>query len=209
MSEYEYRSHAPEASHVYLHPTVNKLLCDVPEGSSVLDLGCGNGSFIAGFRNRGWRLFATDSSASGISFARATYPDISFFQADVEKAREEIVARVGHVDAVISTEVIEHLYDPRAFLKTIDNILIPGGRVVLTTPYHGYAKNLALALTGKLETHFTVLWDHGHIKFWSRKTLTAAICEVGLRPLSFRGSGRVPYFWNSMAILAEKPAKEN
>jgi 2-polyprenyl-6-hydroxyphenyl methylase/3-demethylubiquinone-9 3-methyltransferase len=61
-----------------------------------------------------------------------------------------------------------------------------------------------LALTGKLDQHFTVLWDHGHIKFWSRKTLTQALEEAGFCEVKFAGAGRAPWFWKSMVMTATK-----
>ncbi len=84
-------------------------------------------------------------------------------------------------------------------------MLKPGGMIVVTTPYHGYLKNLMLAVFGKMDRHFTVLWDHGHIKFWSRKTLTKALTEIGFQDVEFAGSGRVPYIWKSMVLKAVKP----
>jgi len=36
-----------------------------------------------------------------------------------------------------------------------------------------------------MDRHFTVLWDHGHIKFWSRKTLTQALQETGFTSIAF------------------------
>jgi 2-polyprenyl-3-methyl-5-hydroxy-6-metoxy-1,4-benzoquinol methylase len=206
MSDYVWNSSNSSQSHSYLFQTVESLLKDLPAGSSVLDMGCGNGSFLSRFRNKGWKLAGTDFSVSGIQFAREAFPDIDFFLADAEHAEQDIVRHVGQVDCIISTEVIEHVFDPRAFLKTVHGILKPGGIVVLTTPYHGYLKNLALAVTGKLDSHFTVLWDCGHIKFWSRKTLTQVTSEAGLAPIDFRGSGRIPYLWASMALVAKKPA---
>jgi 2-polyprenyl-6-hydroxyphenyl methylase/3-demethylubiquinone-9 3-methyltransferase len=203
--EYEYRGASHEDSHAHLFSTVSELLSSVPPGSKVLDLGCGNGSFLSLFADRGWQRFGTDFSPSGIEIARKTYPDVHFFLADAESAIEEIREHVGYADAIIATEVIEHLYAPRAFLQTAYAVLKPGGLLVLTTPYHGYLKNLMLAATNSLDAHFTALWDHGHIKFWSRKTLTSVTTEAGFEPLEFKGSGRVPYLWKSMALLVRKP----
>jgi hypothetical protein len=58
-------------------------------------------------------------------------------------------------------------------------LLRPSGYFIVDTPYHGYVKNLALALSGELDSHFTALWDGGHIKFWSRETLSAMLIEEG------------------------------
>jgi hypothetical protein len=71
---------------------------------------------------------------------------------------------------------------------------------VISTPYHGYLKNLAIALAGKFDSHATALWNGGHIKFWSRKTLTSLLEQNGFRVESFIGAGRLPYLWKSMIL---------
>jgi 2-polyprenyl-6-hydroxyphenyl methylase/3-demethylubiquinone-9 3-methyltransferase len=207
-TEYEYSTSRHDVSHAHLFPTVDLLLRGVAPESTVLDLGCGNGSFISLFHNRGWKCFGVDSSVTGIEIAQKSYPGVHFFRADVEHAESEILKQVGQLDTIISTEVIEHVYAPRDFLKTSYALLKPGGLLVITTPYHGYLKNLMLAVTGKLDNHFTVLWDNGHIKFWSRDTLTQVTREAGFKPVGFRGSGRLPYLWNSMALVVQKPFEE-
>ena len=75
----------------------------------------------------------------------------------------------------------------------------------MSTPYHGHLKNIALAITGAMDAHFTALWDFGHVKFWSRKTLSTLLIEQGLEDLTFEGAGRLPYFWKSMVITARRP----
>ena len=171
-----------------------------------MDAGCGNGSFIALFQDRNWQLHGSDLSSTGIELARKTHPNINFFLADGQSLYAEFLDTVGPVDIVISTEVIEHVYDPRGFLRNCFGLLKPGGTIVLTTPYHGYLKNLLLAATGKMDQHFTVLWDHGHIKFWSRKTIEEVLKETGFTNIEFAGSGRIPYVWKSMVLKATKPA---
>ncbi len=107
-----------------------------------------------------------------------------------------------HYDTIISTEVIEHLYSPRNYFEFCKNILqkAGGGELILTTPYHGYLKNLVLAGTGKMDKHFTVLWDGGHIKFWSVKTLSSLLQESGFSEIRFKGCGRFPFLWKSMMV---------
>jgi 2-polyprenyl-6-hydroxyphenyl methylase/3-demethylubiquinone-9 3-methyltransferase len=203
---YQYSAANPEPSHQHLYSSVSRFLQNVPPGSIVMDAGCGNGSFIALFQDRKWQLHGSDLSPTGIELARKTYPNINFFLADAQSLYADFLNTVGPVDIVISTEVIEHIYDPRGFLRNCFGLLKPGGTIVLTTPYHGYLKNLLLAVTGKLDQHFTVLWDHGHIKFWSRKTIEEVLKETGFTNIEFAGSGRIPYVWKSMVIKATKPA---
>jgi hypothetical protein len=80
-----------------------------------------------------------------------------------------------------------------------------GGNAILSTPYHGYWKNLAMALSGKMDAHFTALWDHGHIKFWSIRTLSILLEEVGFRDLQFERVGRIPPLAKSMIAVAQRP----
>lgn len=202
--DYEYRTANREVSHDYLYPIVSRCLEGVPKGANVLDLGCGNGTFLSLFRDRGWKLHGTDFSPTGIQFAQNNFPEIGFFLANAEADSSDIVNRIGMADVIISTEVIEHLYNPRGFLKTCSSVLKQNGTLILTTPYHGYLKNLFLAATGKMDQHFTALWDHGHIKFWSHKTIREVLEETGFEVLQIDGAGRFPYLWKSMVVKARK-----
>jgi hypothetical protein len=68
-------------------------------------------------------------------------------------------------DAAVSTEVVEHLFSPRALPRFAHAKIKAGGVFIVTTPYHGYLKNLVLCLANKWDFHHSPLWDGGHIKF--------------------------------------------
>ena len=69
------------------------------------------------------------------------------------------------------------------FARTFLSLIAPGGIGFLSTPYHGYFKNVALAVSGQMDRHFTALWDGGHVKFFSIKTLRASLQEAGASDL--------------------------
>src|SRR2546425_251892 len=93
---------------------------------------------------------------------------------------------------------------PRSRESLPRSIVEPGGTLVISMPYHGYFKNLALALCGAMDRHFTVLWDGGHIKFFSIKTLSALLSEAGFSNIRFARVGRIPPFAKSMIAIATK-----
>lgn len=143
-----------------------------------------------------------DISESAIKNANSAYPELDL---KVRSVYEDLAADYGQFPLVISLEVVEHLYDPRLYAQRLFNLVEPGGAALVSTPYHGYIKNLALAITGKLDKHFTALWDGGHIKFWSMHTLSKLLVEAGFEPPVYTRVGRIPQIAKSMIALAEKP----
>jgi SAM-dependent methyltransferase len=146
-----------------------------------------------------------DLSEKGIALARAAHPEGRF---EVVSAGADILQEIAEppFDLVVSTEVVEHLYAPREWARACFDALRPGGMFVCTTPYHGYFKNLVLAVLGRWERHMDPLWDGGHIKLWSKATLTELLTEAGFRNVRFRGAGRFPGLWMTMVARAERPA---
>jgi 2-polyprenyl-6-hydroxyphenyl methylase/3-demethylubiquinone-9 3-methyltransferase len=189
--------------HEYILPILLELASAIPPHSRILDVGCGNGSLSNEFAKRGHRVVGIDLADSGICIARQNYSG----RFEIEAADAGVLDRLREepFDLVYSVEVIEHLYDPRSFMKGCFVATKPGGRFICSTPYHGYLKNLALAFAGAWEQkHADPLFDGGHIKFFSRKTLSRLMRETGFTELQFRGSGRLPYLWKSMLIGATR-----
>jgi len=204
-SEYDFDQSETIHYHSYLAPTVMKAIPPSQQPGRVVDLGCGDGSLLASFEKQGWKSYGVDLSESGIAAARRKFPGIEFHCKGFDDA---LVRELGaaQFDLVISTEVVEHLYAPRELPRIAFQLLKPGGLMVVSTPYHGYLKNCALALSGNFDRHFSALWDCGHIKFWSYKTLQALLREAGFTSFHFFGSGRVPFLWKSMVVSAQKPS---
>jgi 2-polyprenyl-3-methyl-5-hydroxy-6-metoxy-1,4-benzoquinol methylase len=187
-------------SHDYLLAPVLTLLRKYG-ARRVLDLGCGNGSFSARLASHGFEVTGVDFSASGIERARANFPSLHFAQHDLQQPLD---ASYSHrFDAVVSTEVIEHLLLPRMVMQNATHALAAGGHLIVTTPFHGYAKNLLLALTNSFDGHWHPLRDYGHIKFFSRATLTQLFIESGFSDLRFSTAGRMPPLGKSMVVAGQ------
>lgn len=205
VDDYGWHAAAPHSSG-YLNRPVRAI---VAEGGlkDVLYAGCGNGALAVELAADGHRVVGIDMDARGLEFARSRAPGVTFVQASFEGDPAALRATPdGRFDVVVSTEVIEHLYAPHALAAYAYAALRPGGRLVITTPYHGYLKNLALSLLDGWDRHFSVDWHGGHIKFWSRRTLALLLEKQGFRLVGFRGVGRVPYLWKSMILIAERPS---
>jgi len=184
-------------------------LIDPSRNRTVLDLGCGNGSLARKLTEDGFDVYGVDASVSGVERANKHQPG-RFFVTDIGEVSLPEALRGVDFDTVVSTEVIEHLYDPHTLLRFARMVLDgkPQAQLVLTTPYHGYLKNLIIALADAFDEHVDPKTTGGHIKFWSRKTMTEALVDAGFSVESFLGAGRFPYCWKSMVLdcrIAARP----
>lgn len=100
--------------------------------AKVLDVGCGNGVISRHLGKLGFNVLGIDVSEQTIARARAlnTLPNVWF---DVISA-EKLVAQGDTFDAIICSEVLEHLDNPSALLKVLYQSLKADGILVVTVP---------------------------------------------------------------------------
>jgi 2-polyprenyl-3-methyl-5-hydroxy-6-metoxy-1,4-benzoquinol methylase len=94
-----------------------------------LDVGCGNGSFLAAMRDFGWDVVGVEPDTKAVAVAR------NDFGLDVKVGTlEDVRFPTGVFDVVRMNHVIEHLPDPIHTLRECYRVLRPGGRLVIYTP---------------------------------------------------------------------------
>lgn len=207
ISGYRWPGGGGTKAHSHLMPTLLFELSLIgsragnPIDLRAFDLGCGNGSVAAYVSSLGWTVSGVDPSFEGIEQASTHHPKCNL---QLGSAYEDLAAKFGKFPLVYSLEVVEHVYAPRDYARTLADLMEENGLAIVSTPYHGYFKNLALAITGKMDAHFTALWDHGHIKFWSVKTLTKLFEEVGLEVIRVHRVGRIPVLAKSMILVLKR-----
>lgn len=197
----------PDHRPMYLASTLRALNGLAP-GAAVLDAGCGGGLFSVGLSDAGFDVHGLDMSETGITAARAR--NIGKFE--VASVYNDLARPFGRqdFDAIVAIEVIEHLYSPARFAEMAFDALKPGGVVVITTPYWGYAKNIVLAVTNRIDRSLTALWEGGHIKHFSKSTLSQLMRSAGFEVVVFEGCGEgwrghAPGLWNGMMMAFHKP----
>jgi 2-polyprenyl-3-methyl-5-hydroxy-6-metoxy-1,4-benzoquinol methylase len=122
-------------------------------GRSVLEIGCGRGSFARWLTGKGARTITlADFSSTAVGIARANVArsatEAAFLVADVQRLPFDDAT----FDLVCSFETLEHVPAPTVGLGELVRVIRPGGRLIVTTPnYLGLlgAYRLYRAVTGR------------------------------------------------------------
>jgi glycosyltransferase involved in cell wall biosynthesis len=158
---------------------------------TLVDVGCGRGSMAGRLRDRfdryvGCDLVAYDGFPDG-AWAKRVQADLN---------RTPLPLSDSCADLVVSVETIEHLENPRAFVRELARIVRPAGRVVLTTPNQLSLLNKLTLLTRNQHNAFQEapgLYP-SHITALLEEDLRRIARECGLErvEIHYPGGGRVP-----------------
>jgi len=139
------------------------------EPGRVLDIGCGEGTFLAAMARRGWDAWGVEVSAEGAARAAAR-PGLRVFN----KRLEECALEPKSFDLITLWHSIEHVPDPEALLKAAGTLLKDGGRLFLAFPS---AESWDFKLFGPRWFH---LDPPRHLHYFSPKTMSALLERCGL-----------------------------
>ena len=104
----------------------------ISNGAEVLDVGCGNGIISRSLGAAGFNVLGVDVSEKAIEKARLlnSFPNVRF----EVKSAEQLVADSQQYEAIICSEVLEHLHQPDNLLKVLRQILKENGILIVTVP---------------------------------------------------------------------------
>jgi 2-polyprenyl-6-hydroxyphenyl methylase/3-demethylubiquinone-9 3-methyltransferase len=180
---------------------LRKAFSDLPVGAQVLDAGCGNGEFLLFLSELGYKVSGFELSPAATLKARAIVPDARLATGSLERG---MPFAPGFFAAVWCSEVLEHLFDVHTAMSELNRVLVPGGLLALTVPYHGLIKNVMIALAG-FERHYNPYLSH--VRFFTRKTLGICLANSGFSVCSWDGVGRHWPVWMSQFVVARKTSE--
>ena len=156
-------------------------------GGLFVDLGAGSGALWEHVRD-----VCSEYCAVDVVRYEGLPPSARFVAADLN--RPPVVLPDGCADAVLAVEVIEHLENPRAFVRELVRLARPGGWIVVTTPNQvSFLSVLGLALKQQF-VHFSGSSYPAHLTALLPIDLLRMAEENGLgrAALSWSLSGRIP-----------------
>jgi len=152
----------------------------LPPESFVLDLGCSQGLLARPLQSRGVRVVGVDTGPGEQLAAELE----QYFQRDLEEPLEIPFGRV--FDAVVVSDVIEHVIERPVLLRSVRRYLKEGGRLIISTP------NIALwfyrlsLLVGRFEYGPRGVLDETHVHLFTRATFRREVERAGFRVVGER-----------------------
>jgi ubiquinone/menaquinone biosynthesis C-methylase UbiE len=150
---------------------------DLRPGERALDLGCGAGEFTAAMAESGAAVVGVEVAEAALTRARARHPGLDFRLVALDGP---LPFEDGSFELVWASEVIEHVSDTARWLSEVRRVLVPRGRLLVTTPSHG---RLRVALGG-VERFSEPLGDHLHL--YTKGSLRTLLHEFGFAEVQVR-----------------------
>ena len=191
MPERDYREVLWEAVPTGLEPArfserKDFLLARVRPGERVLDLGCGEGRFAAELARAGVVVLGADAAEEPLRRARAAQPDLD---TRLIEGEGEWPFADASFEAVWAGEVIEHVADTAGWLSEVRRVLLPGGRLLLSTPLVGAFELMRLALWRRERER--ALDPRGeHLRFYDAGALRVLLEDFRFEQVELGGARR-------------------
>lgn len=148
--------------------TIVRHLGNPRHGARLLDVGCGNGAFLARMAATRWTVEGLEPDVVAVQHARAA--GLRVHEGHLDESAAQVL---GAYDALTLSHVIEHLHDPLASLRLCFNLLRPGGTIWIATP------NIAASGHRLFGRNWFALDAPRHLVLFSRDSIEYALREAG------------------------------
>ena len=157
---------------------------DLKNGDRVLNIWSRTGSAIPFLRNKNQNieLYNLEVSSQMITEAKEKFPEEKFEQTDLS----EIKFPDNYFDYVLSLETLEHCPSPRVFLRELNRLLKPGGKLILSTPPATCEPFYAIY------NYFGLGHGEGPHKFLSSRLVRQLLAESNFKLCEHKGTLLVP-----------------
>ncbi|MFS4438249.1 bifunctional 2-polyprenyl-6-hydroxyphenol methylase/3-demethylubiquinol 3-O-methyltransferase UbiG [Paracoccaceae bacterium GXU_MW_L88] len=157
------------------------------EGLTLADIGCGGGLLCEPMARLGADVTGADAALEGIQVARLHAEQMELEITYRHATAEALVEEGAQFDVVLAMEIIEHVAEPAAFVRTLSDLVKPGGLLIMST-LNRTPQSYAMAIVG---AEYILRWlpvgTHEWQRFVTPDELGEMIDDAGLKELDRRG----------------------
>lgn len=159
---------------------LNRLEHHISAPGKLLDVGCAAGYFLSEAHNRGWQPVGLDVSTFAVEYTRSRFG----FDVRAGSLLDQDFAPESF-DLITLWDVIEHVPDPKEYVKVIARLLKPDGVFALATPD---VDSIPARLTGPRWVGYKL--SEEHVYYFSVATLRRMLDEAGFDIVEARHVGK-------------------
>ena len=164
-----------------------------PRGLRVLDLGCGGGHNGEMLKRAGAReVVGVERDAGAAAHARTRLDRV--IRADLAALDPDVLGDEPF-DAILASDVLEHLGDAEEVLARVVTRLRPGGAVVLSLPNVASVFVMAQLLLKSWPRRGSGIFDRTHVRWFGKRDMVRLLQGAGLTVVRVE-----PYFTRYRAI---------
>lgn len=186
---------------VFQHGAHAAIVNQIAEGSTVLDVGCAQGSLALMLAGRA-DVWGVEGNPSAIGVAKLHCKDV--YEADLN-LRDSVPPIDQLFDVVVFADVLEHVLDSRRVLREYSAFVKPEGVIIVSLPNIAHWRIRAKLLMGNFDYTEYGIMDDTHLRFFTFRTGRLLVEKAGLFVSNIVGVGysrRLASFDRAVQILA-------
>lgn len=163
-----------------------RILTLYPKGR-ILDIGCGEGSFLKKFPPEKWQRSGIEINKNLAAIARRTVQHAKIITTPVELAK----LPEQKFDILTMWHVLEHIHNPKIVLKSLRKLISPNGYLVIEVPHGNSIYRMLFTI------HWQLLLLPQHLFFWTGKSITHILKETGFQTVRVSYPGIISFSGSS------------
>lgn len=172
-----------QTTRIFRDPRIDAILQCIEKDDTILDIGCVHHSADKEAGEEHWlheELCHLSDNVVGLDYLEEEVEELNERGYDVLAGDAESFSIGRQFNVIVAGELIEHLSNPGKFFERVNEHLLSGGKMILTTPNPWYARRFLEAAIGGINV------NPEHTAWFDKQTLTELLNRYDLTVSEFR-----------------------